>query len=861
MSDDVNKTVCKNSDGAAAIFFVGTAHDLHMEDIEDTTSCMADELGDPKPCRSLDAMPSAPATPFTSDGIHEDGALLWLPLRGTWVDATNRPEERVRQEWLRKLHMEGGYALEQMGQELRTVHGRRAPRADIVVWASVQDKAQNAEPVLVVETKAGTGAVQTADFWQGDSYARAAGARFLILANESTSVVYEVTKGMPGSSREINDWPKLADLDDAQRLNELVNQLEVFDREQFQRVLFECHTLLRDNHAMTPDRAFDTISKVLFIKLDKERTGAHQTFTTGYLDDWVRFNGTHSMSAHEAMFAQTKDHYSADELFPPDDKLDISVATFREIVAKLERFNLSKTGEDIKGIAFERFLGRTFRGELGQFFTPRPVVDFIVQMLDPQEGELICDPASGSGGFLIRTFEHIREAITADVTRQREAAIERISADYATTPDGTVDTTDEKVLAEYDARVAEAVTALTAQLAPTGEHGERVDTRMGRLAWEGIFGTDKEPRAARTAKMNMIMHGDGHGGIHWHDGLVDTHGVFEGRFDVVVTNPPFGATVTTAQLVGATPETQVPSDKRVLADLEERYGDEWAASHARVKAAYGAPILEQYEIGRGNKSRKTEQLFLERCLRLLKPGGRVGIVLPNGNLNAASQSWLRRWAEGRAFLRAVVSLPAATFKFSGASVTASILVLEKFTQADTEEWERVWTDAEKTLGPTHIQTRDAAIADALPHVLTGGDAHLQQLVDDLATVGATPVLEAASVPQTGLVRSGPRTVLRPLRWARTPGKATTDLLRRYTSEAAKAPETKAALSSLRSRLRELDDEYSRQLWKQVREAFDYPVFMATPDSVGITATGDTGEHVPNDLPEVLAAWNSFKAAS
>jgi type I restriction enzyme M protein len=77
-------------------------------------------------------------------------------------------------------------------------------------------------------------------------------------------------------------------------------------------------------------------------------------------------------------------------------------ATGREIVRRLERYNLSDTSEDIKGIAFERFLGRTFRGEIGQFFTPRTITEFMIRMVEPKEGDVICDPASGSGGFLIR---------------------------------------------------------------------------------------------------------------------------------------------------------------------------------------------------------------------------------------------------------------------------------------------------------------------------------------------------------------------------------------------------------------------------------------------------------------------------
>src|ERR1019366_6134322 len=96
-------------------------------------------------------------------------------------------------------------------------------------------------------------------------------------------------------------------------------------------------------------------------------------------------------------------------------------ATGREIVRLLEKYNLSDTSEDVKGIAFERFLGRTFRGEIGQFFTPRTIVEFMTRMVDPKEDDIICDPASGSGGFLIRFFEIVREQILADADAQYQA--------------------------------------------------------------------------------------------------------------------------------------------------------------------------------------------------------------------------------------------------------------------------------------------------------------------------------------------------------------------------------------------------------------------------------------------------------
>ncbi len=81
----------------------------------------------------------------------------------------------------------------------------------------------------------------------------------------------------------------------------------------------------------------------------------------------------------------------------------------------MEIYNLPTTSDDVKGIAFEQFLGKTFRGELGQFFTPRTIVDYMVEILDPQEGEIMCDPCCGSGGFLIKAFEYVRAKIENEI--------------------------------------------------------------------------------------------------------------------------------------------------------------------------------------------------------------------------------------------------------------------------------------------------------------------------------------------------------------------------------------------------------------------------------------------------------------
>ena len=183
-------------------------------------------------------------------------------------------------------------------------------------------------------------------------------------------------------------------------------------------------------------------------------------------------------------------------------------------------------------------------------------------------------------------------------------------------------------------------------------------------------------------------------------------------------------------------------------------------------------------------------MFLERCLRLLKSGGRLGIVLPNGNLNALSQAWLRRCAEGKAFLRAVVALSAATFRFSGASVTASVIFMQKFTDEDAKRWGQCWGDAltesEIEYGPRRATLLKGASEDGVH----SGDDELRRLLDVLGRLGANRVLPAPTrTVKKGLVRGAPITTVRGRSWQGTASAEARDLKRKYAERVAQVPAT------------------------------------------------------------------------
>ena len=796
---------------------------------------------------------ASPATPFPTapDTLHREGNWLWIPLRGEWREVSAKPEEVVRQSFIRHLIDHYGYSLVQMDQERRTMHGHKSPRADVVIWETPEVKAKGQKPVLVIECKAESVDINLNDYYQGESYTRAVGCEFFIAHNTRFTAIFKLVPAVPGDFVQINEIPKAADWGDAKRIEEIKSKLRVFNRREFQDLLFKCHSILRDVHKMEPGRAFDTISKILFVKMYVERSGLHGTFSVDYLDRRGAIRLPTDPLVHDGLFDQTKNYYKADELFIANDRLEISEDTFRRIVKELERFDLSKTGDDIKGLAFERFLGNTFRGELGQFFTPRPLVDFMVNLLDPREGESICDPAAGSGGFLIRAFEHVRDQIGAAVQAEKDKARAEIEA-KGLNPD------------EEEQEIDEAFARFNNELLPSDENNQPVETRVGRLAWQCIFGCDAEPRAARTAKMNMIMHGDGHGGIHYHDGLVDVNGIFPGRFDVVMTNPPFGSNVGSDQKVGGSDETRVHNDSAYRDRCEQRYGAAWRESQERMIAAATAKtnILDLFEIGRGKANRATEIVFVERCLKLLKPGGRLGIVLPDGNLNNPSLTWLRRWCEGKAKILVIVSLPAETFRSADATVKASLVFLQRFTDKDQTSWDAAWAAAKAEHDAAFDAERDALCTAYGARIVSGDDKDVARIIADMAAIGLTRVPAAwYSADPPAYPKGISATRLRKPAWQDDAAdRRRAAALREAYNAAFTEPATAAGALTreLQAALRALDERHNAALWATVRETFDYPIFVAAPKAVGITSTGETGENVPNDLPALLDAYRRFR---
>lgn len=619
---------------------------------------------------------------------------IFAPLLEKWL--VLKPEEKVRQEYICRLVNHYGFSMEQMGQEVKVSNSQRGQgraMADIVVWKNVKDKNEQNSPIIVVECKAEHITVREEDYFQGYNYASWAGADFFVTTNLKETRIFKVLKGkIPKKLDEIIDIPKADIVNNEKKIADLLKQTKAFTRDEFSKLLFKCHNIIRNNDKLSPEAAFDEISKILFIKIRYERsnTGAQifskQEFKKAK-ESYEKFKPKDGKDFYQFLFEQTKEDFKDDDLFEPTEIIRIRENSFEAIVEELQIYNLSTTSDDVKGIAFEQFLGRTFRGELGQFFTPRTVVDFMVKVLDPEEGEVICDPCCGSGGFLIKAFEYVRAKIEIEIHEEKE----RIKALYY---NEEYEKMSEKDKEKTDEIVNDLFAKLNAELDINNPK-----SRLRVLSYDCIFGTDANPRMSRTAKMNMIMHGDGHGGVHHNDGLLNVNGIFENRFDVILTNPPFGARVEkTLRITEADKYTDL---ERIL-KYRERYGNAYDKALKQVNDNIGKPLLSLYKTGA--MSTLTEVLFIERCLNLLKPGGRMGIVLPEGVLNNTNLQKIRDFVESKAKILLITSIPQDVFIASGATVKPSLLFFKKFTEEEAKQYKTIVSKSEKEVNTKHQET-------------------------------------------------------------------------------------------------------------------------------------------------------------
>lgn len=626
--------------------------------------------------------------------IQEKDGKIFCPLKDAWH--VSKPEEKVRQAWVCKLVNEYGYSLEQMAQEVSVTTSKKSSgeargdgnaRADLVVWKTKEDKIAGKKAFIVIELKAENVRVRVEDYYQGQNYATWAGASFFVTSNEKETKFFNIDpEYLPKRLEEIIAIPTAEEALNDKKVSEILNKTKTFTRDEFTKTLKTCHNIIRNNDKLSPEAAFDEISKILFMKINFERDAkGSQVFTLEEYQKQKEIENEYNKNHHienpkpfmQVKFDDTKKAYKDDHLFDENETIKIRENSFEQIIKILQVYNLSDTQDDVKGIAFEQFLGTTFRGELGQFFTPRTIVDFMVSILDPQEGEVICDPTCGSGGFLIKAFEYVREKIERDIKDVKNGLRKQLEGeDYDSKSE------EEQLLINKHIDKMQQIINKELDTQQAGNKEKKIpESRMYSLSHNCIYGTDANPRMARTSKMNMIMHGDGHGGVHHHDGLLNVNGIFEERFDVILTNPPFGSRVDKTLKIT---EADRFTDEKLIAKYTERYGQEYTKALKQVNDNIGKPILDLYDTGK--MSGLTEVLFMERCLRLLKKGGRMGMVLPEGVLNTSNLAKVREYFEGRAKIILICSIPQDVFIAAGATVKPSLVFFKRFTEEEEKQY-------------------------------------------------------------------------------------------------------------------------------------------------------------------------------
>ena len=537
-----------------------------------------------------------------------------------WTD----PEEKVRSELWAELLYKYQYPANRIAFEV-SVPGRTTNHyADLVIY---EDDAWK-QPYFVFEIKRAdvSDAAFNQSIEQACGYRASLGAKYCGAVSGLTRRLLRFDKFPPGERdrNHLTDIPTRYGRPPEWRFykNKNGHDLAAIPREELRAAIRKCHQTLWEGGRRSPIAAFGEFSKLVFIKHRYEKNMDRK-------DDepyaFQRRDGETSVDLADRINRL----YDVEQQREPNvftDRINIDPPVLAQCVEHLEGISLDRTELDTKGVAFEEFMGSFFKGDFGQYFTPRELIAFCVAILDPERNDLVLDPACGSGGFLLYALDHVRR-----------------KADQVQTPDS---------IAHF--------------------------RYWHDFAEKNLFGLEVNEELARVAKMNMIIHDDGHTNIVGHDALdfpqyisAQNPGLAPGKFDLILTNPPFGAVVK---------RTEKGDGYLEQFELQQYVGKNYPGD-ART-AENGAKSG-----GQGVKARasvKTEILFLERIYAFLKPGtGRAAVVLPDGILTNSSLQGVRHWLLNHFQLLAVVSLPQFAFSHYDAGVKASIVFLRRLADGES----------------------------------------------------------------------------------------------------------------------------------------------------------------------------------
>ena len=548
-----------------------------------------------------------------------------------WSD----PEEKVRAAYYAELIYRYGYEPECIGVEVTVPDRTPVDRADLVIF---RDK-ERTRPYAVIECK--RDGVSDTEFRQaveqafGNGHAHKFRAEYIGVIAGQTRAFYDCSDKFGVMERESNivaDLPVQYGKPEEfkyYKKADLKPDIGAVSREDLIKTIRKCHQTLWGGGRLSPPMAFGELTKLIFLKTRDEKTPRRNGEPYEFQ---IKTNET-----PERLASRIKTMYDQERQKEPDvfnDHIKIDDTTLKNLVLHLENINLTATDLDTKGVAFEQFMDGFFKGDFGQYFTPRNIIAFAIQMLDIQADDFVLDPACGSGGFLLHALDHVR--------RQASEFYEEGS----------------------------------------NEHFDYWHS----FAQNRLFGIEINEEIARVAKMNMIVHDDGHTNIIGNDALellvaiarknadfadivgvdIETGQRDESKgFTKIPTNPPFGAVITNTLHSYL---TSYELSRYVAKGGGKNEGDAEDDS-ADFKA--GRKAIRQ------RSSVKTEIVYCERVWQLLKPGGQAAVVLPDGLLTNASLQGVRDWILERFKVLAVVSLPQFAFTHFGAGVKSSVVFLEK----------------------------------------------------------------------------------------------------------------------------------------------------------------------------------------
>ena len=513
------------------------------------------------------------------------------------------PEEKVRANFFAELIYKYEYPANRIKVEVVVPDRLPTDRADIVVFSDNECK----RPYAIVECK--KEGVTDAEFNQaieqgvGNATWVKLRADYVVIIAGGTRRVLDVSDKFGALEREQNilaDLPRAYGKPQEFRFYKgTENDIKPVAREDLIAAIKKCHQTLWGGGRLSPPTAFGELCKLIFVKISDEQKPRKKGEPYQFQ---IKTHEPSSKLAERINALYNEQKVKDPEVFTESIKVDDRV--LRTVVSHLEAINLNKTDLDVKGVAFEQFMDGFFKGDFGQYFTPRPIIEFCVKMMKPKQDWDVLDPSCGSGGFLLHTLDYMRKQ----------------AGDYfdkATQP------------VEYF-------------------------NYWHDFAAKHLYGIEINDEIARVAKMNMIVPDDGHTNVISHDALesIDkmhdhNRGFSENRFDLILTNPPFGSTINLAE----------------------------------------KPYLSTYELGNNTdakgktkprKNQSSEVLFIERIWQFLKPGtGKAAVVLPDGILTNSSTQYVRDFILEKFQLLAVVSLPQCAFAHFGAGVKASVIFVRK----------------------------------------------------------------------------------------------------------------------------------------------------------------------------------------